>query len=181
MLRLLFFLVTLVLQIFPSHPVAKIIQKDTIQKDMHITSSAFANNATLPQKYTCQGQGINPPLAFHDVPTNAKSLVLIVTDPDAPSGLFTHWVLFNIPPNTKEIAENSYPVGAVASVTSTGNAGYVAACPPPGTGVHHYIFTLSALDAVLVLTPNISASVVESSMEGHVLAKAQLVGLYPGK
>lgn len=177
---------TFLLSIF--HPVAKLpvrgtIQKDAlpVQKSMQITSPAFANNTTLPKKYTCEGQGVNPPLVFSDVPANAVSLVLIVSDPDAPRGTYTHWVLFNIPPNTTEISENSHPVGAVQSVTSTGKEGYVAACPPVGTGVHRYIFTLSALDEVLVLTPNMRVADVESSMRGHVIAKATLTGLYPGR
>ncbi|HEX8931980.1 MAG TPA: YbhB/YbcL family Raf kinase inhibitor-like protein [Patescibacteria group bacterium] len=164
-----------------ARPVANAPHRATIQKDMQIISSAFANNATLPKKYTCQGEGVNPPLSFTDVPVNTKSLALIVDDPDAPSGVFTHWVLFNIPPNVDSIAENNYPVGAVMSVTSAGKPEYVAACPPSGTGVHHYRFKLYALDTVIVLTPNVEVTDLENAMQGHIVASSQLVGLYPEK
>lgn len=168
---------------FLLHTVAKNHEQHTIKESvfsvMQITSPAFTSDKTLPKKYTCQGEGVNPPLIFIDVPKNTKSFVLIVKDPNAPSGTFTHWVLFNIPPHTREIAENSYPVGAVQSTTSIGKAGYVAACPPSGTGIHQYIFTLYALDELIVLTPTVSVSDVEGAMNGHVIASANLVGLYP--
>lgn len=161
-------------------PVVKPVSQSTI-KHMQIISPAFTNNSTLPKKYTCNGEGVNPPLVFSEVPVSAVSLVLIVTDPDAPGGAFTHWVLFNIPSSTRDIAENSYPIGSVQSATSTGKEGYVAACPPPGTGIHHYQFKLSALDTVLVLTPNMKVGDVEGAMQGHIIASSQLVGLYPEK
>lgn len=162
-------------------PVAKSTSGGILQKDMQITSPAFPNNTILPVEYTCQGAGVNPPLVFSGVQGQTKSLALIVADPDAVGGLFVHWVVFNIPPETRTIAKNSHPVGAVESVTSYGRPGYGSPCPPNGTGVHRYIFTLYALDVVLTLTPNMPALEVEKALQGHILATSSLTGLFPEK
>jgi len=162
-------------------PVAKNPKTPTIKKEMQITSSVFTNNSNIPQKFTCQAEGVNPPLKFSDIPANTKSLTLIVDDPDAIHGLFTHWVIFNMPPDTTEIKENSVPVGAVESTTSGGKPGFFAPCPPSGTGNHRYQFKLYALDIVLVLTPNVSVDDIENAMQGHIIASSQLTGIYPPK
>lgn len=149
---------------------------------MKITSSAFENNSKIPSKYTCDGENINPPLIFSDVPANARSLVLIVDDPDAPmgtasnaAGAFVHWILFNVDPSEKEIKENSTPISGVSGLTSAGRSSYVGACPPNGT--HRYFFKLYALDTVLNLT-NPDKTTLEKEMQNHILNQAELIGLY---
>lgn len=129
----------------------------------------------MPAKYSCDGENVNPPLSFLNVPVNAKSLVLIMDDPDAPMGTFVHWVLFNLYPKIKGIEENSIPQGVALGKTSAGGMDYVGACPPFGT--HRYFFKLYALDAVLSLT-NLSKAGLEKAMQGHILEKAELIGLY---
>ncbi len=105
---------------------------------MKLTSPTFTNNSNLPTKYTCDGQGINPPLVISGVPANAQSLALISDDPDAPIGTFVHWLVWNIDSKITEIKENSIPQGASLGKTSAGTTGYVAPCPPSGT--HRYFF-----------------------------------------
>ena len=143
---------------------------------MKITSSAFKHNEKIPVKYTCNGDDINPPLQFSDVPPDAKSLVLIVDDPDAPLGTWVHWVVFNIDSAVSEVAENSVPKGGVEAQTNFGSSGYGGPCPPQGT--HRYFFKLYALDVRLTLDTQVDKKVVEEKMQGHILAQAELVGLY---
>lgn len=145
--------------------------------NMKITSPSFENNRNIPPKYTCDGENISPPLEFSDVPAGARSLVLILHDPDAPlAGGFTHWVIFNIDPSTKEIAENSRPASGVEGVNSSGKTGYASPCPP--SGVHHYQFKFYALDETLNLDSSAKREDVEKAMEGHALDQSMLVGLY---
>lgn len=143
---------------------------------MKISSPAFEANQIIPSKYTCDGENISPPLQITDIPANAKSLVLITDDPDAPAGTWTHWTVWNILPETKEIGENSAPIGAVEGVTSFGSKGYGGPCPPSGT--HRYFFKLYALDKILDLPPSAKDSDIEKAMAGHILDKAEVVGLY---
>lgn len=147
---------------------------------MKITSAAFQHNGNMPSKYTCDGENINPPLSINDVPTAAKSLVLIVDDPDAPMGIWVHWTVWNIDPATTEIAENSVPKGidgsAVEGTTSFGERGYGGPCPPSGT--HRYFFKLYALDTLLDLPSSAKAGDIEKAASGHILDKAELMGLY---
>lgn len=142
---------------------------------MKIASSAFENNTKIPSIYTCDGEDINPPLSFSDIPVNTKSLVLIADDPDAPGGTWVHWIIFNISPKTKGILEGSFPEDGIEGVTSFGAQGYGGPCPPSGT--HRYFFKLYALDAVLNLTDPDKA-LLEKEMQGHILEKAELIGLY---
>lgn len=146
---------------------------------MKITSTAFKNSTNIPSQYTCDGSDINPPLKFSEVPSKSKSLVLISDDPDAPMGTWVHWILWNIDPKTKEISGNSVPVGAVQGTTSFGEIGYGGPCPP--SGVHHYYFKLYALDIKLNLPTSAKKEDLEKAMNGHILAKAELVGLYSRK
>lgn len=143
---------------------------------MKLTSLAFANNGELPSKYTCDGQGINPPLQIGAVPANAQSLVLIVDDPDAPSGTYIHWLVWNISPETTDIPENDIPNNSIQGITSGGRSGYVSPCPPSGT--HRYIFKIYALDTKLNLSANSNLKALESSIQGHILDTAQIIGLY---
>jgi hypothetical protein len=144
---------------------------------MKITSTAFGNNANIPAIYTCDGKNISPPLKFSDVPAETKSLVLILHDPDAPvSGGFTHWVIFNIDPSTKEIMENSVPTNAVQGQNSAGQSKYTGPCPPSGT--HHYEFRFYALDEVLTLDASAKKVDVEKATAGHIIEQTTLIGLY---
>lgn len=146
---------------------------------MKIASSAFQNNQLMPAKYTCDGDNINPPLTFSDVPQGTKSLVLIVDDPDAPMGTWVHWTVWNIDPTTNEIKENSIPTGTVEGMTSFGKPGYGGPCPPAGT--HHYFFKLYALNTTFSLESSSDKSQLEKAMSSHILASAELVGLYSRK
>ncbi len=143
---------------------------------MKIESTAFKNNELVPSKYTCDGENVNPPLQISDVPENAKSLVLIVDDPDAPSGTWVHWTVWNIDPRIGEISENSCPGGGVEGMTDSGGAGYSGPCPPSGT--HRYFFKLFALNTILGLDSSVKVKDLEREMENNILVRAQLVGLY---
>jgi Raf kinase inhibitor-like YbhB/YbcL family protein len=142
---------------------------------MKITSSAFHEGANIPSKFTCDGSDTSPPLQIAGVPSGAKSLVLIVDDPDAPSGLFTHWLVWNIPPQTGSIAEGSAPQG-VQGANDFGKSGYRGPCPPSGT--HRYSFKIFALDRELELRSGAKRSQVDAAMKGHVIAQGELVGRY---
>ncbi len=148
----------------------------TKKGNMRLESTVFQSNQNIPSKYTCDGDDINPPLAISDVPEGAKSLVLIVDDPDAPAGDWVHWTLWNIDPNTSEIAENTVPSGAVEGTTDFGKTGWGGPCPPSGT--HHYQFKLYALDTQLSLGSSSKKADIEKGMEGHILDQTLLVGLY---
>ena len=142
---------------------------------MKITSSAFHEGANIPSKFTCDGSDTSPPLQIAGVPSGAKSLVLIVDDPDAPIGLFTHWLVWNIPRQTGSIAEGSAPQG-VQGANDFGKSGYRGPCPPPGT--HRYSFKIFALDRELELRSGAKRSQVDAAMKGHVIAQGELVGRY---
>ena len=144
-------------------------------KNLLIKSSAFEKNTKIPSKYTCDGDDINPPLTFEGVPKEAKTLVLIVDDPDAPRGTFDHWVVWNIPASISKIEENNAPSG-IEGLNGAGKAGYFGPCPPSGT--HRYFFKVYALDTSLSLGAHSRKKDVEVAMEGHVLAKGELIGLY---
>lgn len=143
---------------------------------MKITSSAFENSDSIPAKYTCDGNDINPPLIFSDIPENAQSLVLIMDDPDAPMGTWVHWIVWNIDPGARGIPENSVPKGSIEGKTSWGRSGYGGPCPPSGT--HHYFFKLYALDTQLDLSSDADKPQLEQAMQGHILAQAELIGPY---
>jgi len=143
---------------------------------MKILSTAFEHNGQIPKKFTCDGSDVNPPLKFEDIPSEAKSLALIVDDPDAPAGTWVHWVLWNIDPKITEIKENSVPKGAKQGMNDFGKHDYGGPCPPSGT--HRYFFKLYALDTTLNLGPNTTKGNIETAIKGHILAKAELIGLY---
>lgn len=143
---------------------------------MNISSPAFKDNERIPSQYTCDGENVNPPLEISDVPSEAKSLVLIVDDPDAPGKTWVHWVVWNIDPTTTEILENSVPIRAVEGMTDFGKPGYGGPCPPSGT--HRYFFKLYALDTLLDISSQATKADVEKAMEGHMLTQATLIGLY---
>ncbi len=141
---------------------------------MRITSPAFTHNSSIPREFTCQGDDVNPPLVIEGVPAGTKSLALIMDDPDAPMGTWVHWVVYNIPADTTIIEKNSVP--GVQLVNSFGRESYGGPCPPSGT--HRYFFKVYALDITLKLDKNSKKKDLEKAMEGHILAKAELMGLY---
>ena len=145
---------------------------------MKVTSSAFQQGANIPSKFSCDGPNTSPPLQISDVPTEAKSLVLIVDDPDAPNGLFTHWVVWNISPQATTIAEGSTPKG-VQGTNDFGKSGYGGPCPPSGT--HRYYFKVFALDRELDLPVGAKRSQLDSAIKGHVIAQGELMGRYSRK
>lgn len=149
---------------------------------MILTSSAFEESAKIPPKFTCDGDppagGINPELLIHNVPDAAKSLALIVDDPDAPRGTFVHWVVYNIDPNTSVIKEESVPPGSNEGANGSGKYGYVGPCPPDKKP-HRYFFKLYALDIVLpAFDVKVTKEFLEGRMDGHVLDTAELIGIY---
>jgi Raf kinase inhibitor-like YbhB/YbcL family protein len=147
---------------------------------MKLTSSAFGHEHRIPSKYTCDGANTNPPLSISDIPSGTKSLALIMEDPDVPrklrkDGMWDHWVVFNMPPDVKEIPEGKEPEGT-AGVGTNGDTGYFGPCPPDRE--HRYFLKLFALDTKLDLPEKSTKRDVEKAMEGHVLDRAELMGRY---
>ena len=147
--------------------------------ELSITSPAFLPNGMIPPKYTCDGADVNPPLSIGNIPEKIRSLALIVDDPDAPVGTWVHWVVWNIVANTREIPENSVPPGALQGTNDFRKQEYGGPCPPSGT--HRYFFKLYALDALLSAQEGATKARIEEAMKGHVLAQAELIGLYRRK
>lgn len=141
-----------------------------------ISSPAFSAGAAMPAKYTCDARDVSPPLVIGSVPAGTRSLALIMDDPDAPGGTWVHWVLWNIPPETREIPENAVPVGAKQGRNSWKRASYGGPCPP--SGMHRYVFKLYALDTTLNLAPSAGKAELERAMQGHLLAAGQCLGTY---
>lgn len=140
---------------------------------MKLTSPEFSHNQPMPKKFTCEGEDISPELIIEGMPQGTKSLALIMDDPDAPMGIWVHWVVFNILVAGK-IEENSVP--GIQGMTNSGKAEYHGPCPPSGT--HRYFFKIYALDKGLELSAKASKGQLEKAMQGHILDKAELVGLY---
>jgi Raf kinase inhibitor-like YbhB/YbcL family protein len=148
---------------------------------IQLSSSAFTRGKMIPMKYTCEGQNISPPLEWEAVPGGTESLALIVDDPDAPNGTWVHWVLFNLPADTKELPENIPPAETFENGMKQGRndfrqVGYGGPCPPKGT--HRYYFKLYALDAELDLSAGVTKAKLEEVMEEHILAVGTLIGKY---
>jgi Raf kinase inhibitor-like YbhB/YbcL family protein len=149
--------------------------------EIEITSSAFTDGGMIPERHTCDGEDVSPPFAFTGIPDGTKSLALICDDPDAPMGAWVHWVLFNIPPGTKELPANiapqkTFPHGPKHGTNDFGKYGYGGPCPPGG--VHRYYFKLYALDTTLDLGSGITKAELVEAMQGHILAEGQLMGRY---
>ncbi len=149
---------------------------DSKRLSLQVTSTAFAEGGDIPRKYSCLGDKISPELKWTGAPAATKSFVLVVQDPDAPSGTFIHWVAYDIPPSQTEIPEGAQTAG-ISGKNSARQDGYTAPCPPSGT--HRYIFNLYALDVPsLGLQPGATRDQVVSAMQGHILAQATLTGRY---
>jgi len=155
---------------------------------MKLTSTAFGHNAEIPKSYTCDGKDVSPPLAWSGVPTGAKSLVMIVDDPDAPDPAapkmtWVHWILYNIPPSATGLAEGvpprELPVGTREGLNDWKRTGYGGPCPPVGR--HRYFHKLYALDRFLTGLDKTTKAALEKAMRGHVLAQTELVGTYQRK
>ena len=148
---------------------------------MKLTSPAFNAKGIIPSRYTCEGANISPPLEITNVPANAKSLVLIMDDPDVPAQIraeriWDHWIIFNMPPTIHQIPENTGPIAGVYGMTTFGHTRYGGPCPPDRE--HRYFFKLYALDTMLHLKEGATKKEIEKAMQGHIIADAQLMGRY---
>lgn len=148
----------------------------------HLTSTAFRDGDTIPRVYTADGQDISPPLKWTDPPPDTRSFVLICDDPDAPHRTFTHWLIFNLPAESRELSEGAlsdaeWPNGTRQGINDFGNTGYGGPSPPAGKP-HRYYFKLYALDQPLDLTPGATKEQILAALEGHQLRASQLMGTY---
>ena len=154
-----------------------------MEEKMKLTSKEFEHNGKIPSKFTCDGENINPSLQISDIPSGTKSLALIMDDPDVPKnlredGMWDHWIVFNVPPETDRIEEGQEPSGVHGKGTA-GNLKYYGPCPPDRE--HRYFFKLFALDTELGLAEGVSKADVEKEMTGHILGQTELIGLYERK
>ena len=140
-----------------------------------VTSSAFGQNQPIPKKYTCDGENISPTLAFEQLPENTKTIAIVVDDPDAPTGVFDHWVAWNIPGGTKLLQEGARLEHQ--GVNHFGEIRYKGPCPPPGKP-HHYHFKVYALDSELNIEDGSTKEELEAAMKGHILAQGELIGIF---
>ena len=152
------------------------VKTETGGNIMKVTSSAFGNGENIPQKYTADGENVNPPISIRDIPEGTKSLVLIVDDPDAPGGTWDHWIVFNIPPG-ETINENSVP--GTEGRNDFGKNSYGGPAPPSGT--HRYFFRVYALDRELDLPAGSTKEQVLEAMENHIIGRGELMGTYSRK
>jgi Raf kinase inhibitor-like YbhB/YbcL family protein len=143
---------------------------------LDVSSRAFAEGQSIPQKHTCDGEDVSPPMKWSGAPANTKSIAIICEDPDAPSGTFTHWVLYDLVGTTKELNERSSD-GGKEGANGFGKTGYGGPCPPPGAA-HRYFFRVYALDTPSLGGAGSSKEDVTAVMEGHILAQGQLMGRY---
>ncbi|HUL24005.1 MAG TPA: YbhB/YbcL family Raf kinase inhibitor-like protein [Thermodesulfobacteriota bacterium] len=146
---------------------------------LRLSSPALENGGKIPKKYTCDGANINPPLTIENVPSNTKSLALVFDDIDAPRGTYVHWILWNLAPDSREVKENSVPEGVVQGMNDFKKPSYGGPCPPGRA--HKYVFKIYALDTLLNLNPKSTKKDLEKVMEGHMISRAQLTGLYQRK
>ncbi|HEX5324572.1 MAG TPA: YbhB/YbcL family Raf kinase inhibitor-like protein [Capsulimonadaceae bacterium] len=142
-----------------------------------VSSTAFKEGQNMPAQNTCGGTGISPPLAWSKPPDHTASLAITCLDPDAPSGTFTHWLVYDIPASAMSMVEGSAPAGSLQGMNDFGSTGYGAPCPPPGNP-HHYLFTVYALDNKPDLKGGASRTDLFAAIKGHVLAKGEITGLY---
>lgn len=148
-----------------------------MMETLNISSPAISPGQAIPSRHTCDGTDTSPPLVVDNTPASSQTLALIMDDPDAPMGTWVHWVMWNIPAQTREIPENSVPPGSSQGKNSWKRNSYGGPCPPSGT--HRYFFRLYALDTALNLSPVTTTKVeLERAMQGHILAKGELMGTY---
>lgn len=155
-----------------------IMNLNSFAANFTLESSAFKPNTLIPAQYSCDGTDTSPPLTWQEIPPKTQSLAVVVNDPDAQGGEWTHWIIFNLPPDTTNLeADASLPEGAANGTNSWGTLDYKGPCPPIGA-VHRYVFTLYALDTVLSLENGASKDQVLNAMTGHVIGSSELTGLY---
>jgi Raf kinase inhibitor-like YbhB/YbcL family protein len=152
---------------------------DNPNPPLEILSPAFENGKIIPPIYTCEGKNISPPLIWKNIPKNTHSLALIVSDPDAPSKDWTHWVLYNLPTDENQLKENENIPQDETGSNSWQSQNYQGPCPP--TGTHRYVFTLYALDSPVSLAKNPNAKQVRNAIKKHILSTAVLIGVYAKK
>ena len=150
--------------------------------DLRLTSSAFQSETPMPMSFTCSGDDRSPPLAWTEPPAGTKAFALVVEDPDAPAGTFTHWVIYDVPASARALeesvpADERLPDGSVQGVNDGRKVGWLGPCPPPGPP-HHYWFRLLALDAPTGLPPRASRTDVLTATRGHVLSESRLIGTF---
>lgn len=145
---------------------------------LRLSSPAFVPGATLPRRFTCDGAGASPPLAIAAVPASARQLAVVVDDPDAPGGDFTHWVLFGLPPHTATIPEGAVPAGARQARNDFGAARYGAPCPPSGSSAHRYVFTVYALRSTLTLPNGTAAATARAAIGSAQIGSGTLLTRY---
>jgi Raf kinase inhibitor-like YbhB/YbcL family protein len=150
---------------------------DNLNNSLNLTSPAFTDRGEIPKQYTCKGDNVNPPLNITSAPQGTKSLALILHDPDAIGRDFTHWLVWDIPSETKSIAANSVPIGAIQGLNDNTDNSYMGPCPPAGSGTHRYIFEVYALDVTLNLPPPTNRKELEDALKAHILASNALTGL----
>jgi Raf kinase inhibitor-like YbhB/YbcL family protein len=143
---------------------------------MQLTSPDFTEGSRIPKRFTCEGENVSPELHVSGVPERTTCLALVMDDPDAPAGTFTHWIVWNIPFTVSKFSSTNMPKTAVEGENSAGKMGYVGPCPP--TGTHRYFFRLYALDTSVVMEEELSLENLNKAMMGHIVAQAELVGLY---
>jgi Raf kinase inhibitor-like YbhB/YbcL family protein len=141
-----------------------------------LESSAFENAQAIPSRHSCEGEDVSPPLRWSNVPEGTRSLALVVDDPDAPGGVFTHWLAWGLDPTAEELGEGDSAPNEGRN--DFGTSGYRGPCPPPGHGRHRYVFRLYALDAEPELAAGAAKAELEQAIEGHVLTIAERVGTY---
>jgi Raf kinase inhibitor-like YbhB/YbcL family protein len=166
---------------FPKDFVLKAYNQNVSVMEMRLTSTAFRSGDPIPDMYSCDGANISPPLHWDDVPEGTKSLALICEDPDAPVGVFSHWVYYNIPPSINMLPEDVLPmrypdIGGEQGTNDFNKIGYGGPCPPEDT--HRYFFKIYALDTVLKIDSGARKERIEQAIKGHVLAKGELIGVY---
>ena len=160
------------MKIFGMVVIGLTIAQASCRAQITISSPSFQAGGPIPVQFTCKGADQNPPLEFRGIPKEAKSLALIIDDPDAPGGLFTHWIVWNIDQATTQLGQNSSPAGAAQGTNDFGRIGYGGPCPPSGT--HRYYFRLFALDQRIDLRPGAKRAALERALKGHILARGEL-------
>jgi Raf kinase inhibitor-like YbhB/YbcL family protein len=145
---------------------------------MTISSSAFSDGDEIPAKYTCDGGNNSLPITNSDIPDGTKSLTLVMEDLDAPTGLFTHWIIYNMSPTTLQLMENEMPLIGTHGLNDFGSMQYGGPCPPQGSGKHRYYVRLYALDIELALPEGVKRPVLNSALEGHVIDSTHIMGTY---
>ncbi len=160
------------------------LSESKLDSNWHLQSSAFAEGGEIPEQFTCEGADISPALSWSDPPSGTQSLALLMDDPDAPGGTFTHWILYNLSPNLRNLDENLPRPPTISGLNNAnqgrndfGKIGYGGPCPPRGS-THHYRFRLFAIDTKPALSPEAARSDFFNAIEGHVLAEARLTGLF---